>query len=451
MEPALATDLYQLTMAGGYYSEGRLSRASFELSVQDLAINRGYFVAAGLESALDYLSDLSFSQDEVQFLRTLPNLSGLPASFFDEYLRGFRFRGDLWAVPEGTPMTAREPVLRVTGRLPEAQIVETALLSIILHQSEVATKAARIVESSMGRQVFDFSARRSQGIEAAIFASRAAFLGGLARTSNIEAGHRFGIPIAGTMGHSWVMSHETEIDAFKHYLAIYGDQSILLVDTYDSLSAVKQIVAAGLKPAGIRLDSGDLLQLSNETRRLLNAGRLEHTKIVASGDLDEYRIKELITMDAPIDVFAVGTNLVSQGMNHSLAGVYKLVEIENNGEWVPKLKLSPGKSTFPGRKQIWRRSEGREEIHDMLGLANEDGTRKSEALLRCVMRDGQRVDRRKPLSELRDRAANLIRYLPKEIRNITDPKRIPMTVSQSLLGLTESLRKSLGCSSRVSK
>ena len=330
--------------------------------------------------------------------------------------------------------------MRVTASLPEAQIVETKLLSIMLHESAVATKAARIVESSMGRPILDFSARRGQGTEAALIASRAAFLGGVAQTSNVEAGSRYGVPVCGTMGHSWVLSHENEIDAFHRYMETFGDQSILLLDTYETVSAVRQIVSAGLKPAGVRLDSGDLLELSRETRRLLDAGGLEHTKIVGSGDLDEYSIRELLTSGAPIDVFAVGTRLVSQTRSHLLGGVYKLVEIEKDGEWVPKMKLSSGKSTLPGRKQIWRSNEGSDEIGDVLGLASEvHSSSRDKTLLRCMMRKGKRVDEREPLSELRKRTANLVQLLPTDIRSISNPRRIPVTVSQDLRNLTEDL------------
>ena len=247
-----------------------------------------------------------------------------------------------------------EPLLQVIGSLPEAQLIETTLLSVVLFQSMIATKARRIVDAAAGRPVMEFGARRAHGAEAGKLGARAGFIGGCSGSSQLECGMDYGIPVSGTMAHSWVLAHETERDAFHRYSELYGKTSVLLVDTYDTLKAVRMIVSEELVPSAIRLDSGDLAQLSRESRRLLDAGGKQEVKIIASGDLDEYRISDLIAANAPIDAFGVGAALSASPDAASLSGVYKLVEVVRNGRPLPRAKYSSKKATWPGRKLIWR-------------------------------------------------------------------------------------------------
>ena len=296
-------------MAAGYHAAGETACASFELFVRELPATRGYLVAAGLEQAIAYLETWRYRPDEVAYLRTVPALRGADPTFFDEYLRCLRFTGDVWAVPEGTPVFAGEPILRVTAPLPEAQMVETALLATILFQTAVASKAARVREAAGERPVTEFGGRRAHGTEAAMLAARAACLAGCRATSNVEAGYRYGLPVSGTMAHSWVMAYPDELTAFSRYASIYGPRSVLVIDTYDSIAAARRIVGAGLRPAAVRLDSGDLVRLSRAVRDILDAGGLADTQILASGDLDEYKIAAVVSSGAPIDGFGVGTAL----------------------------------------------------------------------------------------------------------------------------------------------
>ena len=255
---ALSTDLYELTMMAGHLAVGLTGPASFELFVRQLPESRGYLVAAGLADVLDYLEHLEFLPEQIDYLRQVPVLKGAPSSFFDDYLPNFRFTGEVWAMSEGTPVFAQEPLLRVTAPLPEAQLVETALLAIVSFQTSVASKASRVVEAAAGRSVVEFGARRAHGPDAARAASRASFIGGCDATSNVEAGFRYGIPVSGTMAHSWVLAFADEIEAFRQFTNLYGDRAILLLDTYDTIEATRKMLGAGFHPPAVRLDSGDI-------------------------------------------------------------------------------------------------------------------------------------------------------------------------------------------------
>ena len=278
MKSALATDLYQLTMMAGYERAGLSGWSTFELFVREMPPHRGYLVAAGIAQAVEYLSALRFTPDEIEYLRSVPGLTAAGDRFFSETLPSFRFEGDVWAMHEGEPVFAGEPMVRVRAMPPQAQLVETALLAIINFQTLIASKAARIVSAAAGRPILEFGTRRAHGLDAALYAARASYVAGCAGTSNVEAGFRFGIPISGTMAHSWVQSFPTEIDAFRAYLETYGHETTLLVDTYDTARAVRAIVAAGLAPAAVRLDSGDFGPLSREVRGILDAGGLRGTE-----------------------------------------------------------------------------------------------------------------------------------------------------------------------------
>lgn len=426
---ALSTDLYELTMIGGYYVKGLSGRATFDLFVRQLPPTRNYLVAAGLEQALDFLESLRFTREEIDYLRTLPALSGLPRDFFDDYLANFRFTGDVSAVEEGTPIFAQEPLLRVTAPLAEAQLVETALIAEVMFPTAVASKASRVVEAAAGRSVMEFGARRAHGIDAGIRAARAAYIAGFDSSSIVEAGKRFGIPLSGTMAHSWVMAFRDEPSAFSAYAEVFGERAVFILDTYDALAAARTIAESGLKPRGVRLDSGDPIATSREVRRIFDAYGLHETAIVASGDLDELRIAEIVASGAPISGFGVGTAISTSSDAPALSGVYKLAEIERDGEMVAVIKKSPGKRTYPGCKQVWRVFRDDVAVEDVLTLAEEAPPANAQPLLKDVMTKGVRLSL-PSLDEVRQRCRQRVAQLPGEVRRLVDGKnyRVRITI-----------------------
>lgn len=378
------TDLYQLTMMYGYYKSGKMDQeVVFDLFFRKNPFGNGYTIAAGLETLINYIKNLSFSHEDIDYLRE----TGLfrDEEFFKE-LRNFRFTGDIYAVPEGTVVFPNEPLVRVKARLFEAQLIETALLSLIGYQTLIATKANRVVRAANGKPVLEFGARRAQGPESAILGSRAAIIGGCTSTSNVKAGEDFGIMISGTHAHSWVMSFESELEAFETYSKAFPDNLILLVDTYDVLNSgvpnaikvFKQVHEWHGKPKkyGIRLDSGDLAYLSQEARKMLDEAGFHDAIIVASNDLDEYTIRELETQGAKIDAYGVGTKLITAYDQPALGCVYKLAAEKINDEWVPKIKRSenPEKVTNPGLKKVLRffNKDTNEAIVDLIMLDDEE-------------------------------------------------------------------------------
>ncbi len=345
---ALLVDLYELTMAAGYFEHGMDFSATFELFVRSIPDERSYLVAAGVDDALDYLEALHFSEDELRYLQTLPAFRGVTDDFF-EYLKKFRFTGDVVGVPEGTIVFGEEPILQVTAPIAEAQIVETYLLSVINFETLIASKAARVVHAAAGRTVLEFGTRRAQGPEAGLRAARAAYVGGCDATSNVEAGHLYGIPVAGTAAHSWTQAFPTERQGFEALLEVFPDTGVLLIDTYDDLVGAETAATLGKKFSGVRLDSGDLLRKSREVRDILDLHGLQAVKIIGSGDLNEYRIEKLVHAGAPIDSFGVGTDLATSRDVPALSVVYKLVETERNGQVEYKAKFSEEKVYCPGR------------------------------------------------------------------------------------------------------
>lgn len=397
----LLVDLYQLTMGESYVREGLAEReATFSLFFRTLPAGWGYALAAGLEGALRYLEEVRFTVDDLAFLRD----TGLFGEAFLERLRRFRFSGSVRAVPEGTAVFPPEPLLEVTAPLVEAQIAETMVLNEIHLQTIVASKAARSVDAAGGRLLVDFALRRTHGGEAGLKVARASYLAGFDSTSNVLAGKLYGIPIAGTMAHSYIESFEDEVEAFRAFARAYPETAILLVDTYDTLAGTRRAVAVareladtGHRLRGVRLDSGDLAELGKGVRGILDEAGLEEAIVFASGGLDEAEISRLLAAGAPIGGFGVGSKMGVSADAPFLDMAYKLVELDGRSV----LKLSEGKATLPGRKQVWRMVEGGVMAYDVLGLAG--GSRTGDPLLREVMRDG-RTTWSEPLDEIRERA-----------------------------------------------
>ena len=436
----LLTDLYELTMAAGYLQTGFDARATFELFVRHLPPHRSYLVAAGLEQALSFLENVTFNQEEIEFLRQHPAFRHIRREFFD-YLGKFHFTGDVWAMPEGTLVFPGEPLLRVTGPIIEAQILETYLLATLSYQTMIASKASRLVTAAQGRQVVDFSARRAHGSESSLFAARAAAIGGCAGTSNVLAGQQFGIATYGTQAHSWVMAHDEEAAAFRNFLDAFPEHSVLLLDTYDVHNAVRQIIAAGRKPAGVRLDSGDLVKDSQWVRRELDRAGWKDVSVFASGDLDELRIAKLLARGAAINGFGVGTALATPGDAPHLNLIYKLVEVERGGRVLEAAKLTRLKTTYPGRKQVLRYSKRSGEFqNDKIVLESErdDG---GEPLLVEVMRQGRRVGPAEAVPALRERCLAGVARLPKRYRQLNRTAVYPVRYSKRLDGLLAEIRR----------
>ena len=424
---ALLTDLYQLTMLQAYQAERMHEPAVFSLFVRRLPERRNYLIACGLNDALRYLETLRFAPDALEYIASLPEFH---ADFID-WLADFRFTGDVHAVPEGTPLFADEPLLEIVAPLPQAQLIETFVMNQVQHQTLVASKAARVVEAAAGRAVIDFGLRRMHGTDAGLKAARAFHIAGVAGTSNVLAGQRYGIPVRGTMAHSYIQSHDDEAAAFRAFARLYPS-TILLVDTYDTLDGVRRVVELARElgddfdVAGIRLDSGDLSSLAIEARRILDDAGLHDVTIFASGSLDEYRIAELLARAAPIDGFGVGTRMGVSSDAPSLDTAYKLTEYAGRG----RTKLSPGKDILPGRKQVFRFfDDDGVAMHDVIARADE--RLPATPLLRPVMRGGERLpDGDVSLEASRVYAAQQRDRLPARIRAL-EPADPPYEVEVS--------------------
>jgi nicotinate phosphoribosyltransferase len=439
---ALATDLYELTMAAAYLKSNQTDRIGiFEAFVRNLPKNRSYMVAAGLEQAIQYLLNVRFTDDQIQYLKSTETFRNADEGFFD-YLKNFRFTGDLWAVPEGTILFPNEPILRIEAPIIESQIVETFLLSIINFENLIATKASRIINAAKGRKIVEFGSRRAHGPQAAILAARASYIGGCIGTSNTLASYKLGIPAFGTMAHSFVMNFESEIDAFMEFTKVFPD-ALLLVDTYDTLAAVKKIVKHGIHAKGVRLDSGDLYELSIKTREILDNGGYKDMIIMASGDLNEYIIRDLVKRNAPIDIFGVGTELTTSRDDPAMNGVYKLVAIrtptlegEKQSKILYKLKTSPGKKMYPGPKQIHRISEQNGLIKkDLVALEEEQNDIDSVPLLTKYIENGrlQHSSLLRSLDEIQKYHQAQMRTLPDEYKGLDiTAEKFPVVFSDKL-------------------
>lgn len=433
---ALLTDLYQLTMAAGYWCAGKAAEtATFELFVRRLPHNRNFLLAAGLQQAVEYLLNVRFTDDEIAYLRGLPQFRNVDGGFFDA-LRDFRFTGDLFAAPEGTPLFPGEPILAVRAPLMEAQIPETFLLATVGFQSLIATKAARMVEAAGGRAVVEFGTRRAHSPYAGVYAGRAAYVGGCTGTSNTLAGMQFGIPVFGTAAHAWIQSFPTELEAFERLHQLLGSGTTYLIDTYDTLEGARRAASLGKPFWGVRLDSGNLVELSRAVRAILDEAGCADAKIMATGDLNEYKILELAAAGAPIDAFGVGTELATSSDAPSHGAVYKMVEHSSGLGRRYTAKFSQEKSTLPGAKQIFRYPD-----HDVLARTHECFMPGCEALLRPVIIRGEMVGRLPDATGARTHARESVARLPKKLRSLFEcdpPYRIDL--SDELIQLAEEVR-----------
>jgi nicotinate phosphoribosyltransferase len=435
---ALLTDLYQLTMNAAYIDNGKQDEvASFEMFIRTLPQDWGYFVAAGIDDAINYACKVRFKDDDVSYLQGL-------GTFTDEYLyylHHFRFEGDITALNEGTPITADSPMMRVTAKRPQAQLLETALLNIVNFQTLIASKASRVVNAAGKARVIDFGLRRAQGFDAGVRGARAEYIGGVDATSNVEAAKLYGIPPSGTMAHSFVMGFRDEYEAFKAYAHTFPDNSVFLIDTYDSLEGTKvatrvakEMEAAGHRLKAVRLDSGNTEILSRQIRTLLDSKGLEYVKIVVSSDLNEYKIDSYTRSGTPVDMYGVGTEMITAKPVSALPGVYKLVE-DNYG---PRIKLSDSKRTHPGRKQLSRvtSSDGKY-LYDVLQLDNEPSV--GIPLLEPAVAAGKRIRKVKTLQETRGYSLGCVARLPEECRRVVAAVPYRLTISERLQSLTDEL------------
>jgi len=468
----LLTDLYQLTMVGGYYLLGKKDqKANFDYFFRKIPEEGGFCVAAGLEQLIQYIQNIHFSPEDMDYLKGL-NL--FPPGVL-EYFSQLRFTGDLYAVPEGTLVFPQEPIVRVTAPLPEAQIIETALLNMLNFQTLVATKAARVCIAAAEDPVIEFGVRRAQGPDGGLTAARAAFIGGARATSNLMAGRVFGIPVRGTLAHSWVESFPTELESFQAYARIYPRNCILLVDTYDTLrNGIPSAIRVGKELrerkqgdlAGIRLDSGDLTFLSREARRMLDEAGFDRARILGSSDLDEWLIESIKKQGAEIDTWGVGTRLVTSYSCPALGGVYKLSAIFEDGYLRPKLKVSddPEKTTNPGVKKVIRFydeknfmrgdvivfedetfSEGQpvKAFHPMLSHISKiyPGHFKREEILIPIFKDGKLVYPLPPLKEIQEKTLQSLSYLRPEHKRLQNPHIYHVSLGEKLFQKKQELIK----------
>ena len=438
----LLTDAYELTMAGSYLHRNMTAPAIFSLFVRQLPPNRGFLVLAGVDEACRFLEGFGYSEGDIAHLeRTL----GLAPEVL-EALRQLRFTGEVWSAPEGSVITSDEPLIEVTAPLPEAQLVETALLNLMTFQTTIASKAARCRLAAGDRGLVDFSFRRTQGLESGLLVARSAVIAGFDATSNVAAARRYDLQATGTMAHSYVQAFPRELDAFRAFASEYPDRSTFLVDTYDTLEGVRSAIQVmgelGLHGAlAIRLDSGDLGALARGSRRLLDdAGRPE-VRILASGGLDEGEIERLLAADAPIDVFGVGTKMGVSADAPYLDTVYKLVAYDGR----PVMKLSTGKRTLPGAKQVFRLAGG-SLTDDVVGLRDEPAPDGHAPLLRCVMRGGRRTEPSGPgetVAVARARFADDLAHLPDRCRRLVDPEPLAASLSPRLTRLAAEVAREL--------
>ena len=440
----LFTDLYELTMAAVYFEREMFAPATFSLFVRCCPENRRFFLAAGLARLQDALERFRFSEEDLAYLEGLKLFK--PA--FLDFLQNLRFTGEVWAIPEGTVFFPDEPLVEITAPIIEAQLVETLVINILNFETLIATKAARCVLAAAGKPVVDFSARRTQGVEASLRVARASYIAGFAATSNTLAGKLFGLPVTGTMAHSFIQSFGEEKEAFLAFAKQFPENTVLLLDTYDTLSAVPKAIEVakfleerGARLKGVRLDSGDLLTLSRKVRRLLDEAGLSYVKIFVSGGLDEYQIANLNAQGAPIDAFGVGTKMGVSADVPYLDTAYKLVAYDDR----PVAKFSKGKTTLAGAKQLFRAyDENGLFREDWLGLRDQEPVPETKPLLQKVMASGKRTRPEEPLEKIRQRAARELDALPQRLKNINNEgEPYPVHLTPELEALQERVRQSV--------
>jgi len=429
---ALLTDLYELNMAASFIRRGMHDEATFSLFVRDLPKHRGFLVAAGLEPSLEFLETFRFEEDD---LRYLGDELGFDADVLDAF-RELRFEGDVWAVPEGRIVYANEPLLEITAPIAVAQLVEPYLLNQMTFQTTIASKAARCTIAAGGKDLVDFSLRRTQGLEAAINVARVTSIVGFAATSNVEAARRFDLPVAGTMAHSYIEAFPSEAEAFRAFAQDLPRRTTFLVDTYDTLNGVETAIAVirelGLEGnLGVRIDSGNLDEVSRAVRRVLDEAGMPSVRIFASGGLDEHDLERLVRAGAPIDAFGVGTRVGVSADAPYLDSAYKLVEYDGR----PMLKLSAMKATAPGRKQVFRGADG-----DTIGLRNEPALDGHEPLLVPVMHEGRRTGPHRTLQTARHLFEQDLEHVPERARSIGDPEAPVARFSDALQRFTDEAR-----------
>lgn len=437
----LLTDLYQFTMLQGYLDRQMHETAVFEFFIRTLPVQRGFFMAAGLESVIEFLEDLKFSEEELDYLAA----SGRFSKNVIRYLAEVRFTGDLDAMPEGTVFFPNEPILRIAAPMPVAQLIESRIINLLHVQTLFASKAARCFLAAGGRVgLIDFGLRRAHGAEAALCAARSSYIAGFDGTSTVLAEHLFGIPAFGTMAHSFIEAHQDEKEAFIHFAESNPQIVTLLIDTYDTIAGAGKVVEIkklldqkGIAIRGVRLDSGDLLELSRKVRTIFDQAGLRDVRIFVSGNIDEYAIRDLLSAGAPINAFGVGTKLDTSADIPYFDCAYKLMEYA--GE--PRLKKSEGKATWPGRKQVYRHCREGEMVGDILTLEG-DG-RDGVPLIKPYMRNGRRLGRPERLKDIREHALRQIAALPGYLRGLDRTPPYPVEISPALQGLRAAVEKKL--------
>jgi nicotinate phosphoribosyltransferase len=442
MKNPLLTDLYQLTMMQGYLDRQMHETAVFEFSIRTLPEQRGFFLAAGLETVIEFLEALKFSVEELTYL----SKSGRFSKALIDYLAQFRFGGDVDAMPEGSVFFPDEPILRIVAPLPVAQFIETRVINLLHVQTLLASKAARCFLAAGGRaRLIDFGLRRAHGSEAGLWAARSSYIAGFDGTSTVLAEHLYGIPAFGTMAHSFIEAHDDEKEAFIHFAESNPRIVTLLIDTYDTVAGASKVVEIretlarqGIKIRGVRLDSGDILDLSRKVRTIFDRSGMRDVQIFASGNIDEYAIHDLLSAGAPIDAFGVGTRLDTSSDIPYFDCAYKLMEYAGQ----PRLKKSEGKATWPGRKQVFRSFQGDRMAGDVLTL--EGDRQEGTPLIEPVMRGGRRIGDPARLSDIRNYALRQISGLPEGLKSLTRSSPYPAAVSPALKGLKASIEKKLG-------
>jgi nicotinate phosphoribosyltransferase len=432
----LLTDLYQLTMVQAYVEQGMVEPAVFEFFVRRLSPRRNFLLAAGLEQVLDFLEQLRFTADEIDWLASTGRFS--PTCL--EYLHKLRFTGDVQAMQEGTVFFPHEPILRLVAPLPLAQLVETRVMNLLNFQCLIASKAARSVLAAGGKPLIDFGLRRAHGSEAGLFAARASYVAGFAGSATVLAGRQYGIPLYGTMAHSFVQAHKDEVTAFEHFALAQPNNVVLLIDTYDTEAATRKVIALapflkekGIAVKGVRLDSGDLAQHARLVRKILDDGGLREAQILGSGNLDEYRLRDLVASGAPINSFAVGTAMTTSSDAPSLDCAYKLQEYAGR----PCRKRSEGKATWPGRKQVYRYGDGPDGKVAYDVVTTLDDRQDGRPLLQEVMKGGRRVGPPLPLADIRARAQQELASLPDSLRSLDEAPPYDVRISAALRELTQ--------------